>query len=83
MVATIFGFKNVMLAKKNIAVTGLLFNTFSWYYLSRLTINMLANNFVGDGFESVYFGAAYVFSIIFSAILGAIFLKERQTPKVL
>jgi len=64
--------KSERISKGNIAVIALLFNTFSWFYLCRLTIGKL-------GCDAVI----YLTSIVVSSIVGVFFLKKTKRLLVL
>jgi hypothetical protein len=50
----------------------LLFNTFSWYTLGQSTINKISYALVEGSLEKLSIGLAYPFSIILSAVAGAV-----------
>ncbi|MEM1551506.1 MAG: MFS transporter [Candidatus Bathyarchaeia archaeon] len=78
MTASILNFKKTFHNKKILVVTGLFFNTFSWYYLCRLVVVRLGQRFIECFFRYSLLIMAYLISIIISAIAGAAFLKGKQ-----
>jgi len=57
----------------------LLFNTFSWYILGQSTINKISYGVAEGSPEKLFIGLAYPFSIILSAVSGAVlFARTRK-----
>jgi hypothetical protein len=69
--------------RQSIVAFALLFNTFAWYYLSRLIVTNVANNFGEGSLEALSLGLAYPSSIVLSAIAGSIFLARKRRTHVL
>jgi len=59
--------------RKHIIAFGLLFNTFSWYFIGRL---LIGNVFSEASFENLCLELAYSASIIASALVGSVFLAR-------
>jgi len=69
--------------RQSIVAFALLFNTFAWYYLSRLTVTNVGNTFGEGSLEALSLGLIFPASIVLSAIAGSIFLARKRRSHVL
>jgi MFS family permease len=69
-------FQGKRIKRKQAVAVALLFNTFLWYYLGRLTITKIGSAFSDSSFESLLLTLAYSSSIIASAIAGSVLSKR-------
>jgi MFS family permease len=79
----LLSFKMKLRKRQPIVAFALLFNTFAWYYLSRLIVTNVGNTFGEGSLENLLLGLAYPSSIVLSAIAGSILLGKMQRTQVL
>ncbi len=60
-----------------------MFNSFSWYFLGRITVAKYTNIVGSDSVANLCLEAAFPLSIIISALIGAAFLSKAQKTRFL
>jgi MFS family permease len=73
-------FRKRHVQRELVVAFALLFNTFSWYNLGQSTIGKISYAFAEGSLEKLYIGLAYPFSIILSAVAGAVLFTRARKP---